>query len=168
MIILKNPAKPYIAAIDTDGLVDTNSIYLCIPEYVRQQLQLESRGSKEVVFRDGSKETVPYVGPVEVQFKSRVGFVGALVLGSEVLLGALPMEEMDLVEHLQIRSEADAAASEVSDEEPSYGSFAVVRNDAEGDTEGEPALTPSTPQFIPTLFPQVLPEPSENLRAVGE
>jgi hypothetical protein len=29
--------------------------------------------------------------------KDRVGFVGALVLGDEALLGSIPMEDMDLV-----------------------------------------------------------------------
>lgn len=37
------------------------------------------------------------MGPVEIRFKNRVGFTGALVLGDEVLLGAIPMEDMDLV-----------------------------------------------------------------------
>ena len=32
-----------------------------------------------------------------VRFWPRVGFAGALVLGDEVLLGAIPMEDMDLV-----------------------------------------------------------------------
>src|SRR5262249_34864924 len=41
--------------------------------------------------------TYPYVGPIVLHFKNRTGFVGALVLGDEVLLGAIPMEEMDLV-----------------------------------------------------------------------
>jgi len=40
---------------------------------------------------------VPYVGPIEVRFKNRIGFVGALVMGDETLLGAIPMEDMDLV-----------------------------------------------------------------------
>ena len=34
---------------------------------------------------------------MQLQFKNRVGFVGALVLGNEVLLGAIPMEDMDLI-----------------------------------------------------------------------
>ena len=46
---------------------------------------------------DGSRATYPYVGPIVLKFKNRTGFVGALVLGDEVLLGAIPMEEMDLV-----------------------------------------------------------------------
>jgi hypothetical protein len=38
-----------------------------------------------------------YVGPIEVRFAERACFTGALVLGDEVLLGAVPMEDMDLV-----------------------------------------------------------------------
>ena len=37
------------------------------------------------------------VGPIELRFKNRVGFAGALVKGDQVLLGAIPMEDMDLV-----------------------------------------------------------------------
>lgn len=40
---------------------------------------------------------VPYVGPIELRFKNRVGFAGALVMGDQVLLGAIPMEDMDLI-----------------------------------------------------------------------
>jgi hypothetical protein len=40
---------------------------------------------------------------VEVRFRNRRCFTGAMVLGNEVLLGAIPMEDMDLVlqPHLQ-------------------------------------------------------------------
>lgn len=37
------------------------------------------------------------VGPLKVAFEKRFCYVGALVLGDEVLLGAVPMEDMDLV-----------------------------------------------------------------------
>jgi len=40
---------------------------------------------------------VPYVGPIEVRFENRNCYVGALVLGGDVLLGAIPMEDMDVV-----------------------------------------------------------------------
>ena len=46
---------------------------------------------------DGSRKIVPYVGPIEIRFKNRVGFAGALVMGDQVILGAIPMEDMDLV-----------------------------------------------------------------------
>jgi hypothetical protein len=37
------------------------------------------------------------VGPVRVTFENRSCFVGALVLGDEPLLGAVPMGDLDLV-----------------------------------------------------------------------
>jgi hypothetical protein len=40
---------------------------------------------------------VPYVGPIEIRYKNRVGFAGALVMGDQTLLGAIPLEDMDLV-----------------------------------------------------------------------
>ena len=48
-------------------------------------------------FADGSRRQVPYAGPLEVRFKNRVALGGALVMGEKVLLGAIPMEDMDLV-----------------------------------------------------------------------
>ena len=44
-----------------------------------------------------AEQLVSYVGPVRVSFEKRSCFVGALVLGDEVLLGSVPMEDMDLV-----------------------------------------------------------------------
>jgi len=64
---------------------------------VQLQLDLQEIERKEVTLADGSKRLVPYVGPVELRFKNRTGFAGAVVLGDEVLLGAIPMEDMDLV-----------------------------------------------------------------------
>ena len=37
------------------------------------------------------------VGPVSVKFENRGCFTGALVLGDRVLLGAVPMEDMDVL-----------------------------------------------------------------------
>lgn len=70
---------------------------MVIPESLRHQLQLDEQDRKEVTLADGSKRLVPYVGPIEVRFQNRVGFVGAIVMGDQALLGAIPMEDMDLV-----------------------------------------------------------------------
>lgn len=94
---LANPKRPEIVPYQTEALVDTGSVYLIIPEHVRLQLQLEEQSRKEVTLADGSRQLVPYVGPVEARFKNRVAYVGAVVMGDEVLLGAIPMEDMDLV-----------------------------------------------------------------------
>ncbi len=96
-ITLSNPRKPELAPIEVEALADTGSVHLCIPDHVRIQLELEEIDSKEATLADDSRKLVPYVGPIEVRFKNRVGFVGALVLGNQVLLGAIPMEDMDLV-----------------------------------------------------------------------
>lgn len=44
------------------------------------------------------------MGPVEVRFRKRRCFTGAMVVGNEVLLGAMPMEDMDLVLRPQLQS----------------------------------------------------------------
>jgi clan AA aspartic protease len=94
---LRNPRLPNLDPVDVVALVDSGATHLCIPEHVQIQLRLDEIDSKEVTLADGSKKLVPYVGPVELRFKNRVGFAGALVMGDQVLLGAIPMEDMDLV-----------------------------------------------------------------------
>jgi hypothetical protein len=37
------------------------------------------------------------MGPISIFVANRRGFAGAMVLGNQVLLGAIPMEDMDLV-----------------------------------------------------------------------
>ena len=95
--VLKNPRMPELDAVKVDALVDTGSVHLCIPAHIQIQLELEEIDRKEVTLADGSQKLVPYVGPIELQFKNRIGFAGALVMGDQVLLGAIPMEDMDLV-----------------------------------------------------------------------
>lgn len=94
---LKNPRLPDLAPVEVIALADSGALHLCIPEHIQIQLNLEAIDHKEVTLADGSKKLVPYVGPVELRFKNRVGFSGALVLGDQVLLGAIPMEDMDLI-----------------------------------------------------------------------
>ena len=96
-VILRNPRLPELGAVEVDALADIGAVHLCIPERVKIQLKLEAIDSKEVTLADGKRTVVPYVGPIEVRFKNRVGFAGALVMGDQVLLGAIPMEDMDLV-----------------------------------------------------------------------
>jgi clan AA aspartic protease len=94
---LRNPLIPQQQPVEVEALVDTGAVHMCIPQHVAIQLQLEQYDEKEVTIADGSKKLVPYVGPIETRFKNRVGLGGALVIGDQVLLGAIPMEDMDLV-----------------------------------------------------------------------
>ncbi|HZZ29764.1 MAG TPA: clan AA aspartic protease [Pirellulales bacterium] len=96
-LTLSNPRRPEIEPVQTDALVDTGAVYLVIPERVQADLQLEEQSKKEVTLADGSRRLTAYVGPIETRFKNRVAYVGAVVMGDEVLLGAIPMEDMDLI-----------------------------------------------------------------------
>ena len=60
-------------------------------------MELKESSKKEVTTADGKRTLCPYVGPVHVRFGNRECYVGAVVLGDQVLLGAVPMEDMDLV-----------------------------------------------------------------------
>jgi len=96
-IRLRNPRLPELEPVEIDALADTGSVHLCIPLHLQIQLELEERDRKEVVLADGSRRLVPYVGPIELRYLNRIGFSGALVMGDQPLLGAIPMEDMDLV-----------------------------------------------------------------------
>ena len=96
-LLLKNPRLPDLAPVEVVALADSGALHLCIPEHIQIQLNLEAIDHKEVTLADGSKKLIPYCGPVELRFKNRVGFAGALVMGDQVLLGAIPMEDMDLI-----------------------------------------------------------------------
>jgi clan AA aspartic protease len=94
---LNNPRYPELEAISVEALVDTGALHFCIPEHLAIQLQLQTVDKKEVTLADGSRQLVPYVGPLQITFKNRVGFTGALVMGDLPLMGAIPMEDMDLI-----------------------------------------------------------------------
>ena len=96
-VLLKNPRKPELESVEVEALADSGAVHLYIPEHIRIQLQLEEIDKKELTLADGSQKLVPYVGPIELRFKNRVGFAGAVVMGDQVLLAAIPMEDMDLV-----------------------------------------------------------------------
>ncbi len=94
---LRNPTSPD-REVDVRAMADTGAAMLCIPQAVATSLGFAPNGdAREVTVADGRKVEAPYVGPVEVWFDGRHCYVGALVLGDEVLLGAIPMEDMDLV-----------------------------------------------------------------------
>jgi len=96
-IDLSNPRQIDLEPIKVKALADTGALMLCIPEHIALQLNLENESTREVSVADGRNFNVPYVGPVKITFGKRFCYVGALVLGDEVLLGAVPMEDMDLV-----------------------------------------------------------------------
>ena len=96
-IILRNPRRPELSPVEIDALADAGAVHLCIPSHIQIQLELEEVDKKEVILANGSRKLVPYVGSIEIRFKNRIGFAGALVMGDQTLIGVIPMEDMDLV-----------------------------------------------------------------------
>lgn len=96
-VSLANPRKIVIEPITVKSLVDTGALHLCIPEHLAIQLELDELYKREVTTADGKKHRVPYMGPIALTFKNRGCFTDALILGDEVLLGAVPMEDMDIL-----------------------------------------------------------------------
>ncbi len=66
-IELSNPRDAGIRPLRVTSLVDTGALHPCVPEHVA------------------------------IEFENRACFTGALVFGNEVLLGAVPMEDLDVL-----------------------------------------------------------------------
>lgn len=96
-IQLRNPRRPELEVVEMDALADTGATHMCIPLHIQMRLRLDEADAKEVTLADGIRQMVPYVGPIELRYGNRIGFTGALVMGDTPLLGAIPMEDMDLV-----------------------------------------------------------------------
>ena len=100
-IELSNPTNSELSSIKVNCIVDPSQTYLCIPSHIATQLGLKELQKREVKLADGNSSLVPYVGPIKVVFEDRLCFVGAMVLGDEVLLGAIPMEDMQIYRFLE-------------------------------------------------------------------
>lgn len=94
---LANAARKDLEELNARALADTGARHLCIPEHVALQLQLEDCETREVILADGKRHVLRYVSPVRIELLNRKCVTGALVLGDQVILGAIPMEDMDLV-----------------------------------------------------------------------
>ncbi|MDR3160176.1 MAG: clan AA aspartic protease [Spirochaetaceae bacterium] len=88
-----------VREITVRALVDTGAGTLVINEAVRQQLGLEIKGLRRGTLADGARQVYQVTEPVELRWKDRESTCRALVLpdAEEILLGLIPLEDMDLV-----------------------------------------------------------------------
>lgn len=82
-------------------LVDTGSYMLAINENIQEYLQLPVVDSKKAETADGRIIDCDVVTPIELRFRNRKFTGSAIVLpgSAEPLLGAIQMEEMDVLIH---------------------------------------------------------------------
>ncbi len=90
-----------IKRMNVNILVDTGSVQLCINENIQEILELPLIEQRRSGLTNGMREIYPVVGPVLIKFKNRTSLTSAIVLPGdcEPLLGAIPMEEMDVIIH---------------------------------------------------------------------
>jgi clan AA aspartic protease len=88
-----------IKSIRVEALVDSGAYQMVINEHIKRQLGLRVIEERVVTLADESERRVEVVGPIEIRFKNRRTVADALVLphATEVLLGSVPMEDLDVV-----------------------------------------------------------------------
>ena len=90
-----------IKSMYANMLVDAGSVYMCINENIQEQLKFPVLEQRKGQLTNGHIVEYDMVGPVEVRFKNRRCSVNAMVLtgDNEPLLGAIPLEDMDVLIH---------------------------------------------------------------------
>ncbi len=90
-----------IKRMKVTGLVDTGSYMLCINESIQAQMQFPIMEKRIGQMANGDRIECDVVSQVEVRFKNRRTICNAMILpgDSEVLIGAIPLEDMDVLIH---------------------------------------------------------------------
>jgi clan AA aspartic protease len=89
---------PEIRQTTIQVVVDTGAMTLVINDQLRQQLGLDVVGTKQATLADDTKKTVQIAEPVEIHWKNRSMICQPWVVNSgRILLGAIPLEDMDLI-----------------------------------------------------------------------
>ena len=81
------------------AMVDTGAGTLVINEKLRLQLGLGVEGERHATLANNAREKVKIAEPVRVYWKNRDTVCRPLVISGdgEILLGAIPLEDMDLI-----------------------------------------------------------------------
>jgi len=95
--------KDEVKRMRLEMLVDSGAYMMAVNETIQEQLDLPFIEKRKVQMANSSVVEYDVVGPVKVKFKNRTAICNAFVLpgDSEPLLGAIPMEEMDVLIHPQ-------------------------------------------------------------------
>ena len=88
-----------VRSVSVRALVDTGAGTLIINEELMRQLGLEVKGLRRANLANNAREICKVTETVEVHWKDRMMTCQALAVpdSSEVLLGVIPLEDMDLI-----------------------------------------------------------------------
>jgi len=88
-----------VRAVTVQAVVDTGAMSLVIDEELRQELGLAIKGEKNALVANGQRVICKLTEAVEIHWKNRISTLSAVVIpgAKKVLLGAIPLEDMDLM-----------------------------------------------------------------------
>jgi clan AA aspartic protease len=88
-----------IRALKVEAIPDTGAWTLVINEEIRQKLGLTIEETSISSLADGKSDTYDVTGGIKIRWKDRSTILPAVVVpnAKEILLGALPLEAMDLM-----------------------------------------------------------------------
>ncbi len=92
-----------IKQMNVSMLVDSGAYMMAINETICEQLNLSIKEKRKLQLANGVIAEYNVAGPIEVRFENRRSNMDAMVLpgDNEPLLGAIPMEDMDVLIHPQ-------------------------------------------------------------------
>ncbi|MDR0443455.1 MAG: aspartyl protease family protein [Treponema sp.] len=92
-------AESQVRQVNIQAMVDTGAETLVINEVMRQELGLEVMGEQWVRMANEASCVCKFTEPVEIHWKDRSSIIRAFVLdgSKEVLLGAIPLEDMNVM-----------------------------------------------------------------------
>jgi clan AA aspartic protease len=92
--VLTNARQATVQAV-----VDTGASMLIISEELRQKLGLAVEGKRRTRFANGTAAECSLTEPVRIHWKDRFCNCSAVVIpgAEQILLGAIPLEDMDLL-----------------------------------------------------------------------
>jgi clan AA aspartic protease len=88
-----------VRQVTLQAVVDTGASMLVINEELRQKLGLTLEGKRKTHFANGMETECGITEPVRIRWKDRFCNCSAVVIpdAKQTLLGAIPLEDMDLL-----------------------------------------------------------------------
>jgi clan AA aspartic protease len=88
-----------VRTVAVKAMVDTGAGTLVINEEIREKLGLSTKALRRTALADGISAIYQVTEPVEIQWEDRNSACMAVVIpgADNILLGAIPLEDMDLI-----------------------------------------------------------------------
>ena len=80
---LWNPVRPELEAVEIGTLADNGGGSYAYPAARQDSVTARREGCQGGHLAAGSRRLVPYIDPLELRYRTRVGFTDALVMGGE-------------------------------------------------------------------------------------